>query len=815
MTATRRDRSTPTPDDAGPVDRMLVELLELPVEQRVAALSRMAAQHPQHKDELQRRWQWLESYGFVEPPGEPSSMFGPFRLLRRLGGGMTDVHLVEDTRTGAQVVLKRLQQPHLLSAAVRDSLRLEALAASRLQHPSIGTVLEFAECDGVPYLVQPFLGDTTLRGWIDQRRAQGRRLGPGDVHLAIAWIEGIARALQVAHANGLVHRDVKPDNIVLQAPGPPVLIDFGLCQAQELQPDGTPSPAAGTLPYMAPELLSSRDGARGPAADIYALGVTLFEAVTLRLPFHADSRPALCRMILSGDRTAADSRMRELPPGLRRVLDCAMAREAWERYATAAAMADDLQRLRRGQRPRAPGTSLPARARRWARRHRFTASLAALAACAVVLLGWMQWQSAQLAMAASDGRYLLFAERLRGATERADRLVPGWPDRIPALRAWLHEVEGWLAEQRRWPTSPGVRQDGEATPELRAAIAQAAAVHAEFLAPRGPLALVRRQLEWAQQVQQVSIDDHAALWQETCDAIAASRHYGGLRIGPQYDLVPLGPDPESGLFEFYHLPSSWPGLPPMVRRRTDKALVPHDFAGVVLVLIPGGEFTMGQQAIDPAAARYDPLAPIYDSPHRVTVGPFFLSKYELTRQQWFQLNGDQPSYSLTHLPDGGHRCPVTQVSAEQCDLVLARVGLVLPTEAQWEWATGRGASTRWYFGDDPAELPRHANLDGDPFPTLAPVGRFAANPAGLHDVYGNVSEWCRDAWMDYRSGGPRAGDGLRIGDPARHYHRVHRGGAYTFDDSVRTSMRYDEPPTRRSATIGVRPARLLQLEEPR
>jgi len=325
---------------------------------------------------------------------------------------------------------------------------------------------------------------------------------------------------------------------------------------------------------------------------------------------------------------------------------------------------------------------------------------------------------------------------------------------------------------------------------------------------------VRRRLDWAERVQQVTIDDHATLWQSTSEAIAGSPLYGSLRISPQLDLIPLGPDPASGLFEFYHLPSALPGTPLVKRSAKTKTLEIHDFAGVVLVLLPGGEFTMGWQAADPAAERFDPDAPIYDAPHRVTVGPFFLSKYELTQQQWLHLSGDAPSFWFPDLRDGEHRYPVNQVSAERCDLVLSRFGLVLPTEAQWEWAAGRGVPTPWYFGADPAALSHHANLElPDAFPFLAPVGRFHANPSGLHDVFGNVSEWCRDAWMDYRKSAPRAGDGLRIGVPSEDFHRVHRGGGYTFPASVRTSRRYNEPPTRRSPAIGVRPARLLQPKE--
>jgi len=306
-------------------------------------------------------------------------------------------------------------------------------------------------------------------------------------------------------------------------------------------------------------------------------------------------------------------------------------------------------------------------------------------------------------------------------------------------------------------------------------------------------------------------------------------------IAPQLGLVPLGVDPASHLFEFVHLASGAPGREIPARDPRTGRLEPTGDMGIVFVLLPGGTFTMGAQALDPDGPNHDPLAQPNERPNEVTLAPFFLAKYEMTQGQWSRLwHGEAalrfPSYyrigkSYRGSPgEVSTRHPVENVSWDMCDLVLRQAVLVLPTEAQWEYGCRGGTTTPWYTGASPEALSGHANLldydaianypdwgvpEGffDGYAGPAPVGHYGtANPFGLSEVHGNVWEWCRDCLGSYDLPA-RTGDGLREPGTAN---RVHRGGAYRLNAPLaRSALRYGNGPATRNFSLGLRPAREL------
>jgi formylglycine-generating enzyme required for sulfatase activity/serine/threonine protein kinase len=318
----------------------------------------------------------------------------------------------------------------------------------------------------------------------------------------------------------------------------------------------------------------------------------------------------------------------------------------------------------------------------------------------------------------------------------------------------------------------------------------------------------------------------ARRWESALPAIRAA--VPGLDLRPQMGLVPIGPDPESGLWEFWHVAT---GAEP--ERDASGKLVLTDEMGVVLVLLPGGTFWMGAQKEDPAGRNHDPQAERREGPvHPVTLSPCFLSKYELTQGQWMRIAGRNPSYyhpgSRFVDPATALLHPVEQVSWLDCTTWLPRVGLTLPSEAQWERACRAGTDTVWWTGSDRESLreKRAANVadqaaarahatwaDIKLWPELddghavhAPIGSYAANAFGLHEMHGNVWEWC----LDGSDSGFYARSPVRDPVAPAAPTRVYRGGSFDHAAAyARSAHRNASTPSGGDSSLGVRPARAV------
>lgn len=347
----------------------------------------------------------------------------------------------------------------------------------------------------------------------------------------------------------------------------------------------------------------------------------------------------------------------------------------------------------------------------------------------------------------------------------------------------------------------------------------------------GAVASVKRRLEVAEELAEVAAGTERDEWLRARREIQRHPEYGGLVLEPQVGLLPLGPDPRSGLWEFAHLLTGAPVT------RAGESLAFDAESGVVLVLVPGGTYTLGARLpLDPErpGPHEDPAVRARgEGPVRtVELDPFFLSKYELTQAQWLRLTGANPSFRYPRFRnlDIGWTHPVEQVSWAQAEAALLRCGLQLPTEAQWETAARAGTTTPYWTGRDPLALRGVENLDDrlllrdarhelvldlpheDGHSNHAPVTSFAPNPWGFHHMLGNVTEICRDVFMVDLRWPLRAGDGLRVA-PEDHGLRAVRGGNFYVSEAPcrvtwRSDERFDLP---RGGTTGVRPARRLEL----
>jgi tetratricopeptide (TPR) repeat protein len=337
-------------------------------------------------------------FGTTRPEGRSdpaaTSRFGAYRVVRELGrGGQGAVFLAEDERLGRRVALKILSANFAGDPRARTRFEREAAAVARLDHPGVCTVYEAGVVDGAPFIAMRFVDGETLSARIKRRRdaaaPESRSASSGatsggarrnELFAEAAVVEGAARALHAAHEAGFVHRDVKPQNVMVEPDGAPVVLDFGLARdagadAANASLTGTEA-FLGTPAYMAPEqTLGLRADRR---ADVWALGATLYETVALTKPFDAPTLEGLLRAIRTQDPADPRKANPACTPELAAVIACALEKDPARRYADAAAFADDVARARRLEPVRAKTAGPLARAGRWIQRNPVVAAAGAV-----------------------------------------------------------------------------------------------------------------------------------------------------------------------------------------------------------------------------------------------------------------------------------------------------------------------------------------------------------------------------------------------------------------------------------------------------
>ncbi len=561
-----------------------------------------------------------------------------YEVQQKIGeGGMGEVFLAVDRRTGRQVALK-LPWPGLLGQTPeKDRFVQEIRALSRLDHPHIVKVLDVVECAGRPAQVLQYFSGGTL----EQRR---------DLALE-SWLPGIAAALDYLHGEGLVHRDVKPANLLVDSQSTVYLADFGIVKLLQGAPKVTQTGyVLGTPIYMAPEAIQGQelDG----RSDQYALAMVVYERLAGCLPF-ATSTP----------------------------------------WGIAAAHVSS---------PPRPLVEVDGRYR--------------------------QETSAVLARALSKSP----AERFGSCREFAGALLSSLETPPAPLRDGPKSPSPVILEQR-----PAVDTQGAGS-----ATTPAAGVCCDASGGARDETEVR-DWWWRFGPPAVLLGSAACIFALIVySAISPMSNHGNSHVTSDLtdgrDAPALARRSEQGK----------PGPRP-----------PGEFVrnsiGMQLKLIPAGEFLMGSP--DDEALRDQDECPL----HRVRITkPFYLGVHEVTQAQYESVMGRNPSQFK------GPDHPVENVSWEEartfCEKLsqlpaekAARRGYRLPTEAEWEYACRAGTNSVFSFGDDVSQAGSYAWYSSNAGDRTHPGGQKRPNAWGLHDMHGNVWEWCQDGYAsDYYKRSP-------------------------------------------------------------
>jgi hypothetical protein len=308
-----------------------------------------------------------------------------YEMQGELGrGGMGVVYKARHLSLNRLVAVKMMHGGAGASAHDRARFKLEVEAVAGLQHPNIVQIYEVGEDAGTLYCSLEFVDGGTL----------GRKLAAGvltpteSAHL----VELLARAVHHAHQRGIIHRDIKPSNVLLMGDGTPKIADFGLAkriEGQGVTQSGTT--ILGTPGYMAPEQADSKKRKIGIQTDVYALGATLYEMLTRRPPFHAETPLETVMKVLNDEPVPPTHWRSEVPHDLETICLKCLRKDAAARYASAEALADDLRRFQNGEPIQARPPTVLEKTRHWLKRQREPIALAVGALAVIVLIAVLAW----------------------------------------------------------------------------------------------------------------------------------------------------------------------------------------------------------------------------------------------------------------------------------------------------------------------------------------------------------------------------------------------------------------------------------------
>src|SRR6266487_3515665 len=329
----------------------------------------------------------INAFGERVPPSAVLMDFGDYELLEQIGRGAQGVVFrARQKSLNRTVALKVISLGQWSSKAHLKRFRREAEAAASLDHPSIVPIYEVGERDGSCYFSMKFVEGGQLDEVVRQT--------PMSIRQAVELIAKVARTVHYAHEHGILHRDIKPGNILLDAKGEPHLTDFGLARLVESESSVTQTlDVLGTPSYMAPEQAVGNNAAVSSATDIYGLGAVLYQLLTGQPPFAGGATYETIKLLLDTEPRPPRLLNPKIDRDLSTICLKCLAKDPKRRYSSALALAEDMDRWLKHEPIRARRTGVFTRGKKWVRRNPSIAGMAAMLLALAVPLGVTIWKS--------------------------------------------------------------------------------------------------------------------------------------------------------------------------------------------------------------------------------------------------------------------------------------------------------------------------------------------------------------------------------------------------------------------------------------
>jgi serine/threonine protein kinase/formylglycine-generating enzyme required for sulfatase activity len=738
---------------------------------------------------------------------------GNYTLLEPLGqGGMGSVYKAKHRTMNRVVALKLITQTH--DPKMRQRFQKEIDAVSKLNHPNIVTAYDASIEKDVCFLAMELIEGVDLSRLI-------RQAGPLDFRKAVSYVRQVALGLQHAHDAGISHRDIKPANLICSDDDQIKILDLGLAHIR--QPDKTQDDQRltnsgailGTVDFMAPEQ-AFQVKETDASADIYSLGCTLYYLLSGDPPFPKETPLATLYSHQHDPPPKLTEINDQIPLWLEEIYLKMMSKNKTDRQSHMAELIAELDQQ--------INTSLPspeeitinnATAKNSNTRKRVISILVLgiLIALSLTIFPWSPQTNQNLSPVQDTTKSL----PLETDPHSMLQITINDPNISVSIKGTDHlfkksekPKELRLSSGEKTLVIQGTNYTFEADPLLLKPN-ETATIHVERIANK--VRVLQDNLLQSLKVLDNKQISMPPLAKGQFDSQAAKLHQ---KAWSDYLNLPIEKEIDLG---------------------NDQKLI--------LVLIPPGEFMMGTSQEDRERLSkqaklesengwgVESIRKVEGPQHLVRITqPFYLGKYEVTKAQWEAVMGKEvvkpskkkkPPKKVTELtpshPKGGATWEQTQDFLNQINVMPRsdKFKFVLPTEAQWEYACRAGTISSWHFGEDDSELAEWGWYDSNSEQTTHPVGQLGPNPFGLHDMYGNLWEWCadyflRDYYIDSPVEDPRGPESLP--ESNKNLERVLRGGSYFYQTgfswSCRSAYRHSHSEFSGHPTVGFRIATVLK-----